>query len=80
MANFGENETLSDENQAIMLLNSLPDSSKEVKTIIKYERTSITLDEVVSALRLRDLELKAEKSYFARGKSQQRGYNNNVKG
>ena len=51
LANSGENEALSDENQAISILNSLLDSYKEVKTAIKYGRTSINLDEVLSALR-----------------------------
>ena len=36
LANSSENESLSDENQAIILLNSLLDSYKEVKTEIKY--------------------------------------------
>lgn len=82
LANSGENDALSDENQAIILLNSLPNSFEEVKAAIKYGRTAITFDEVVSALRSRDLELKTEKStssngenYFAGGRSQQKGYN-----
>lgn len=85
LANLGEGEALNDENQAIILLNSMPNSYKEVKSTIKYERTSITLEEVLSALRLRDLELKTERqstssgeNYLFRGRSHQR--NNNQRG
>ena len=74
LANFGENEALSDKNQAIILLNALPNSFKEVKLTIKYGRTTITLKEVISVLRSRDLEIKTEKqrsssseNYFVRG-------------
>ena len=41
-----------------ILLNSLLDSYREVTVAIKYGRTSITLDEIVSAPRSRDLEIK----------------------
>ena len=87
LANSGESEALSDENKAIILLNSLPESFKEGKSAIKYGRTSITLEEVVSALRSKELELKTEKSsssngesYYARGRSSQRGPNYNNHG
>lgn len=40
----GTGEKMSDENQAIILLNSLPDSYKEIKAAIKYGRDSLTLD------------------------------------
>ncbi|TXG53283.1 hypothetical protein EZV62_022452 [Acer yangbiense] len=36
LANTGIDEKLSDENEAIILLNSLPDSYKDVKAAIKY--------------------------------------------
>ena len=61
LANSRENEELSYENKAIIILNSLPDSFKEVKTAIKYGRTSITLEEVIAPLRSKELELKNEK-------------------
>ena len=61
LANSGENEALSDENQAIIILNSLPESYREVKTAIKYGRTEITLEEVISALKSKDLEMKTKK-------------------
>ncbi|PON91480.1 Zinc finger, CCHC-type [Trema orientale] len=82
LANSGDNEALSNENQAIIIQNSLPDSFKEVKSAIKYGRTSITLEEVLLALRSKDLELKVEKqtysdgeNYYVRGRSQQKGNN-----
>ncbi|XP_062119233.1 uncharacterized protein LOC133832981 [Humulus lupulus] len=58
LANSGEGEALSDENQTIIILNSLPESFKEVKSAIKYGCTSITLEEVISALKSKDLEFK----------------------
>ncbi|TXG68247.1 hypothetical protein EZV62_003182 [Acer yangbiense] len=61
LANAGENEKLSDENEAIILLNSLPDSFRYVKAAIKYGRTSLSLDECISALKSKDLELKTER-------------------
>ena len=67
LANSGENEALSDENQAIIILNSLPESYREVKTAIKYGRTSITLEEVISALKSKDLEMKSEKTNSGNG-------------
>ena len=82
LANSSENESLCKKNHAIILLHSLLESYKEVTVAIKYGRTSITLDEIVFALRSRDLEIKTEKqfissgeNYFARGKSQQESNN-----
>ena len=54
LANSGKDEALSDENQAIIILNSLPETYREVKSAIKCGRSSITLEEVLSALRSRD--------------------------
>uniref|UniRef100_A0A803PZY6 CCHC-type domain-containing protein n=1 Tax=Cannabis sativa TaxID=3483 RepID=A0A803PZY6_CANSA len=67
LANSGENEALSDENQAIIILNSLLESYRKVKTTIKYGRTEITLEEVISALISKDLELKVEKLGHSNG-------------
>ncbi|TXG67015.1 hypothetical protein EZV62_008290 [Acer yangbiense] len=61
LANAGDNEKLSDENEAIILLHSLPDSFKDVKAAIKYGRTSLSLEECISALKSKELELKIEK-------------------
>ena len=44
--------------QEIILLNALSDSYKEVKAAIKFGRKTITLDEVILALRSWDLEMK----------------------
>ena len=54
-------EKISNENQAIIILNSLPESYRDVKTAIKYGRTLLSLQVVLSALRSRDLEFKKEK-------------------
>ncbi|TXG72359.1 hypothetical protein EZV62_000945 [Acer yangbiense] len=61
LTNAGEDEKLSDENEAIILLNSLPDSFKDVKAAIKYGRSSLSLEECISALKSKELELKIEK-------------------
>jgi len=61
-------EKISNENQAIILLNSLPDSYKNMKTTIKYGKESLSLEDVLVALRSRDLETKKEqKSCFFEG-------------
>ncbi|TXG53355.1 hypothetical protein EZV62_022524 [Acer yangbiense] len=61
LANAGEDGKLSDENEVIILLNSLPDSFKDVKAAIKYGRSSLSLEECISALKSKKLELKIEK-------------------
>ncbi|KAK3225086.1 hypothetical protein Dsin_004948 [Dipteronia sinensis] len=61
LANAGEDEKLSDENEAIILLNSLLESFKDVKAAIKYGRSSLSLEECISALKSKDLELKIER-------------------
>ncbi|KAK3204355.1 hypothetical protein Dsin_018401 [Dipteronia sinensis] len=85
----GDNEKLSDENKAIILLNSLPDSFKDVKVAIKYGRTSLTLEECISTLKSNELELKIRKKdngekLFARGRQHVKvngnNYNNKSKG
>ena len=50
----------SDEHFAVILLNSLPDSYREIKNAIKYGRESLTFETIVNALKSRDLELKNE--------------------
>ena len=40
-------EKISEENQAIILLNSLPESFKDIKVAIKYGRDSLTLEDVI---------------------------------
>ena len=70
-------EKISDENQAIIILNSLLDTYKDLKTAIKYGRESLTLDDVLGALRLRELEIKIKRKVSSegmqiRGRPQQR--------
>ena len=60
-------EKISNENQAIIILNSLPDSYKDLKLAIKYGRESLSLDDVLGPLRSRDLEMKFEKKGSSEG-------------
>ena len=55
------NENIFDENQAIIILNSLPNTFKDLKAAIKYGRKSLSLDDVLGALRSIALEIKFEK-------------------
>ena len=68
-------------NQAIILLNSLPESFKDVKAAIKYGRTSLSLEKCIFALKSKELELKIEKkdngeNLFVRGRQPVRNGNN----
>ncbi|KAA0038009.1 Retrovirus-related Pol polyprotein from transposon TNT 1-94 [Cucumis melo var. makuwa] len=66
-------EKMSDENQAIILLNSLPETYREVKAAIKYGRDSLTMSIVFDALKTRNLKIKKERKdgelLMARGRS-----------
>ena len=64
-----DDEKIGDESQAIILLNSLPNSYKEVKAAIKFGRKTITLDEVISALRSWELEMKNSQKTNGSGES-----------
>ncbi|PON77119.1 LOW QUALITY PROTEIN: hypothetical protein TorRG33x02_240910 [Trema orientale] len=55
-----DKEKIGEESQAIILLNSLPNSYREVKAAIKFGKQTITLDEVTSALRSWELEMKSD--------------------
>ncbi|TXG70535.1 hypothetical protein EZV62_005470 [Acer yangbiense] len=82
LANVGDNEKLSDENEVIILLNSLPESFKDMKAAIKYGRTSLSFEECISALKSKELELKIEKkdngkNLFVRSRQPVKNYNNN---
>ncbi|TXG53866.1 hypothetical protein EZV62_019122 [Acer yangbiense] len=73
LANAGEKEKSSDENEAIIFLNSLHESFKDVKAAIKYGRTSLSLEECISAPKSNELELKIERkdsgeNLFVRGR------------
>ncbi|KAA0060177.1 Retrovirus-related Pol polyprotein from transposon TNT 1-94 [Cucumis melo var. makuwa] len=54
-------EKMSDENQVVILLNSLPETYREVKATIKYGRDSLTMSIVLDALKTRNLEIKKER-------------------
>ncbi|OAE29974.1 hypothetical protein AXG93_669s1230 [Marchantia polymorpha subsp. ruderalis] len=61
LANSDDKEELNDKNKTIIILNSLPESYREVKLAIKYRRSSIIIDKVISALKSKDLEIRADK-------------------
>ena len=70
-------DKLGDENEAFVLLNSLPKAYKEVKNVLKYGRDSVKTDVIISALRTRELEIHSSHKenhsgdgLFVRGKSQ----------
>ena len=78
-------EDFNDEYFAVILLNSLPDTYREVKTAIKYGRDELSFDTVVNALKIRELELQSESrdkgvSLIARGRSVSRHPNVNGTG
>ena len=60
-------EKISYENQAIIILNSLPDMFRDLKSAIKYGRDSLSLEDVLGALRSKDLEIKTEKKGNSEG-------------
>lgn len=75
LMNIGEK--IDDENKAIILLNSLPESYNEIKNAIKYGRDNLTMEIVVNALRSRDLEVKKVSSkegeaHFSRGRTEKK--------
>lgn len=43
------------QSEATLLLNSLPKAYKEVKSVLKYGRESITVDAIVSAAKCKEL-------------------------
>ncbi|KAL0534607.1 hypothetical protein IC582_028898 [Cucumis melo] len=71
-------EKMSDENQAVILLNSLPETYREVKAAIKYGRDSLTMSIVLDALKTRNLEMKKEHKagelLMARGRSEKKSW------
>ena len=75
-------QKFSDEHYAVILLNSLPESFREIKNAIKYGRNSLTYEVVVNALMSRDLELKVKtkdrgEGLTARGRTLNRNWNQN---
>ncbi|CAA3009530.1 Hypothetical predicted protein [Olea europaea subsp. europaea] len=77
-----------DEDLAVILLNSLPESYREMKNAIKYGRDTLTQAIVSDALKSRELELKRgnithsrEESLFVRGRLEKKEFNfHNKKG
>ena len=54
-------EEVSETYKAIILLNSMPDSYREVKNAIKYGRDTLTPEIVIDSFRSKEMEIKAEK-------------------
>ena len=52
--------TIEDEDQALLLLSSLPKSYTNFKDTLLYGRESLTLDEVQAALNSKDLNFRSE--------------------
>ncbi|KAL2465061.1 CCHC-type domain-containing protein [Abeliophyllum distichum] len=72
-----------DEYKAIILLNSIPEAYKDVKSAIKYGRDDLTIDMIINTLRSKSHELKNDREtrsnsegLYVRGKSQHRQSNN----
>ncbi|TXG70425.1 hypothetical protein EZV62_005360 [Acer yangbiense] len=84
LANCDSKEALSDENQAVIVLNFLSDSYKDLKAAIKYGRDSLSIEDVLGALRSREMEMRSEKrasigeGLNVRGRYEKKG--NNYKG
>ncbi|KAF4351963.1 hypothetical protein G4B88_020591 [Cannabis sativa] len=55
LTNMGE--TIKEEEQVVILLNTLPDQFKEMRIVIMYSKDTLTLENVMSTLRSRDAEL-----------------------
>ena len=73
-----------DEVQAILILSALPDSYDMLKETLKYGREGIKLDDVISAAKSKELELRDSsggsrpvgEGLYVRGKAQARGSGN----
>ena len=50
-------DKLIDDNEAFVLLNSVPEAYKEVKNALKYDRDSVKTDAIILALRTRELKI-----------------------
>lgn len=67
-------EELSNENNAITLVNSVHGMFREVKNALQYGRDGLKFDTVVSTLRTRDFELKQDKGELGREDKKEGGY------
>ncbi|XP_038875093.1 uncharacterized protein LOC120067620 [Benincasa hispida] len=73
-------DNIGEENEAFILLNSLLESFKDVKTAMKYGRERITTEAIISAVKVRELELQMSKKdqqggdcLFSKGKNKNNG-------
>ncbi|KAL2484415.1 gag pre-integrs domain-containing protein [Abeliophyllum distichum] len=60
-------EKFSDEHQAIILLNDLPDTFKDVRNAIEYGRDSLTTEIVVNFLRTKNLDIQQQNLNSVKG-------------
>lgn len=60
---------ITDEDKAIMLLNSLPKSFDNLKDAMLYEKPDITYAEVKSSVKTKDLHLRMDKDSNTTGES-----------
>lgn len=51
-------DKLGSESEATLLINSLPEAYKDMKIALNYEKDSINLESVISAIKCKELELK----------------------
>lgn len=57
------------ESEATILLNSLPDTYKDVKIALKYGRDTISTDLVTAAIKCKELEFKLENKASGSGET-----------
>lgn len=53
-------ETLSDDKKSVALLSFLPEKFKEVKHPLEYERTTVTVNDIMTSLRNKEHEVKSD--------------------
>lgn len=51
-------DKLGSEREATLLINSLPEAYRDMKIALNYEKDSINLESVISAIKCKELELK----------------------
>ena len=68
-------EKMSDENQAVILLNSWLETYWEVKAAINYGRNLLTMDLMLDALKTRNLKIKKDGEFLmAGGRSEKKNW------
>ncbi|KAL2471172.1 Integrase catalytic domain-containing protein [Abeliophyllum distichum] len=60
-------EKFSDEHQTIILLNVLPDTFKDVRNAIEYDRDSLTIEIVANSLRIKNLDIQKQNLNSVKG-------------